>query len=139
MTHILYARILSTSSVLYVLRLSKHALFPNGYPEPPTTDPTPEEQIIIRQQLVRRLREQVPTFVAPVLLGPSPERTLEGIIDPLGDAACNTHLAVFIVDALLLSIFPEMGVEGSRGNAEVEVPEGSDDDREDSALEIVVS
>lgn len=119
MTHVLYTRILSASSILFILRLSKHTLFPNGYPGPSPIDPTPEEQTIIRQRLLRRLREQVPTLVAPVLLGPSPERTLEEIINPLDDPACNMHLVVFIMDALLLSIFPEMGVEGSGGNADV--------------------
>ncbi|KAG1874267.1 PXA domain-containing protein [Suillus tomentosus] len=128
LTHLLYTRILCASSILFVLRLSKHTLFPNGYPGPPPIDPTPEEQIIIHQQLVRRLREQVPAFLAPVLLGSSPERTVEEMIRPLGDAACNAHLAVFIMDALLLSIFPEMGVEGSAGNADVDVAGGLDDD-----------
>ncbi|KAG1889365.1 PXA domain-containing protein [Suillus subluteus] len=131
LTHLLYTRILCTSSILFVLRLSKHTLFPNGYPGPPPIDPTPEEQIIIHQQLLRRLREQVPAFLAPVLLGSSPERTVEEIISPLGDAACNAHLAVFIMDALLLSIFPEMGVEGSAGNADVDVAERLDDDGKD--------
>lgn len=131
LTHVLYTQILSTSSILFLLRLSKHTLFPNGYPGPPSIDPTPEEQTIIHQQLLGRLREQVPTLAAPVLLGPSPDRTLEGIIDPIGDAACNMHLAVFIMDALILSIFPEMGLEGSGGNAEMEVPERLDDDGED--------
>ncbi|KAG2345260.1 hypothetical protein BDR05DRAFT_908607 [Suillus weaverae] len=131
LTHLLYTRILCASSILFVLRLSKRTLFPNGYPGPPSIDPTPEEQIIIHQQLLRRLREQVPTFLAPVLLGPSPERTVEDIISPLCDAACNVHLAVFIMDALFLSIFPEMGVEGSAGNADVDVAERLDDDGED--------
>ncbi|KAG0697782.1 PXA domain-containing protein [Suillus ampliporus] len=136
LTHVLYTRILCGSSILFVLRLSKRTLFPNGYPGPSPIDPTPEEQTIIYQQLLRRLREQVPTFVAPVLLGPSPERTLEEIIDPLTDATCNMHLAVFIMDALLLSIFPEMGVEGSAGNADADVPERLDDDGKDWSPEI---
>jgi hypothetical protein len=131
LTHLLYTRVLCASSILFVLRLSKRTLFPNGYPGPPPIDPTPEEQIIIHQQLLRRLREQVPAFLAPVLLGSSPERTVEEIISPLDDAACNAHLAVFIMDALLLSIFPEMGVEGSAGNADMDVAERSDDDGKD--------
>jgi hypothetical protein len=77
--------------------------------------------------------------VAPVLLGPSPERMLEEVINPLGDAACNMHLAVFIVDALLLSIFPEMGVEGSGGNADLEILERLDDDGGDWGPEMVVN
>ncbi|KAG1769636.1 PXA domain-containing protein [Suillus occidentalis] len=131
LTHLLYTRILCASYMLFVLRLSKRTLFPNGYPGPPPIDPTPEEQTIIHQQLLRRLREQVPAFLAPVLLGSSPERTVEGILSPLGDAACNAHLAVFIMDALLLSIFPEMGVEGSAGNVDVDVAERLDDDGKD--------
>jgi len=81
----------------------------------------------------------VPTLAAPVFLGPSPERTLEEAINPLDDAACNMHLAVFILDALLLSIFPEMGVEGNGGNADLEVPERLDDDVEDWAPDMVVN
>ncbi|KAG2123573.1 PXA domain-containing protein [Suillus clintonianus] len=136
LTHLLYTRILCASSILFVLRLSKRTLFPNGYPGPPPIDPTPEEQIIIRQQLLRRLREQVPAFLVPVLLGSSPERTIEDIISPLDDAACNMHLAILLVDALLLSIFPEMGVEGSAENADMDIRERLDDDGKDWTPEI---
>ncbi|KAG2160096.1 PXA domain-containing protein [Suillus bovinus] len=130
LNHLLYTRILCASSIVFVIRLSKRTLFPNGYPGSPPIDPTPEEQIAIRQQLLRRLREQVPAFLAPIL-GSSPERTVEELISPLCDAACNAHLAVFIMDALLLSIFPEMGVERSAGNADVDVAERLDDDGKD--------
>lgn len=44
--------------------------------------------------------------------------SLDAILDPLSDGACNAHLAVFIVDALLLTIFPEMGVEGTSVNSD---------------------
>ncbi|KAG2370207.1 PXA domain-containing protein [Suillus spraguei] len=136
LTYLLYTRILCASSLIFVLRLSKRTLFPSGYPGPPVIDPTPEEQIIIHQQLLRRLREQVPAFLVPVILGSSPEHTVKEIISPLGDAACNAHLAVFMMDALLLSIFPEMGVEGGAGNAEVDVTERLDDDGKDWASEM---
>ena len=58
-----------TLPLLRLLRLSltitalvtatKHSLFPNGYPALPPTDPTPEEQAVLRSELVRRLAQAV--------------------------------------------------------------------------------
>ncbi|KAH7912563.1 PXA domain-containing protein [Hygrophoropsis aurantiaca] len=115
LTHMLYTHALSPPSMLTVLRLSKRTLFPNGYPGPPPADPSPEEQFIIRQQLTKRIRECMPSIAMSLALGPSPSATLDAAIDPLSDAACNSHLIVLIIDALLLTIFPEMGVEGTAG------------------------
>ncbi|KAF9229677.1 hypothetical protein BS17DRAFT_771779 [Gyrodon lividus] len=112
LSHFLYTRVLSASSILSIVRLSKRALFPNGYPGPPPVDPTPEEQFIIRQQLIKRIAERLPALASSALLGPSPITSVDAVVDPLSDRACNTHLAVFLFDALLLTIFPEMGMEG---------------------------
>ena len=45
-------------------------------------------------------------------MGPTPEArmaTVDAALAPLDDAACNAHLAVFILDLVVLTIFPEMG------------------------------
>ena len=41
--------------ITQVVATSKRVLFPNGYPSPPPIDPTPEEQVIMREQLETRL------------------------------------------------------------------------------------
>ncbi|KIJ68760.1 hypothetical protein HYDPIDRAFT_81487 [Hydnomerulius pinastri MD-312] len=139
-SHLLYSRVLSASSILSIVRISKRTLFPNGYPGPPPIDPTPEEQVVIRQQLIKRITERFPALASSALLGPSPLTSLDAIIDPLSDGACNAHLAVFIFDALLLAIFPEMGVEGTHsdtGATDADMPlekgDGGDNDYEGSA------
>ena len=51
--------------------------------------------------------------VAP-LLGPTPAArlaTINAALAPLDDAACNAHLAMFILDLFLLTVFPELGVK----------------------------
>lgn len=107
----LYNQVLSATSVLSIVRLSKGTLFPNGYPGPSPVDPTPEEQLVIRQQLIRRVTEMIPGPASAILLGPSPVASLEAAIDPLSDSACNAHLAVLLVDAILVTVFPELGGE----------------------------
>jgi hypothetical protein len=46
---------------------------------------------------------------AGILLGPDPERTVQAALEPFADAACNAHLIVFILDLVLLALFPELG------------------------------
>lgn len=48
----LLQRFLSPSFILNITRLSKRTLFPNGYPGPPPTEPSPEEQAAIRAKLI---------------------------------------------------------------------------------------
>ncbi|KAF8139931.1 PXA domain-containing protein [Boletus edulis] len=107
--YLLYSYVLSASTILSVVRLSKRTLFPNGYPGPPPVDPTAEEQLVIRDELVKRIAERVPALARLVLLGDPAVSAVEGAVVPLSDEACNRHLAVFLLDALLLSVFPEMG------------------------------
>jgi hypothetical protein len=50
-----------------------------------------------------------------VLLGPTAaerEEVMEGVLDGLGERACNAHLVLFILDAVVLRVFPELGVAG---------------------------
>ncbi|KAH7883916.1 PXA domain-containing protein [Phlebopus sp. FC_14] len=120
LSHLLYTRVFSASSILSITRLCKRTLFPNGYPGTPLIEPTPEQQIIIRQQLIKVMAERLPAFASSTLLGPSPYTLLDAVLDPLSERACNAHLVVFIFDALLLTIFPEMGVEGAVSNVDGE-------------------
>jgi len=51
-----------------------------------------------------------------VLLGPTTrgrKEVIESVLDGLGDQRCNTHLVLFAFDAVVLSVFPELGVGGN--------------------------
>ena len=43
-----------------IIRTAKRTLFPNGYLAPPPIDPTPEEQVVIRERLAARIQEVTP-------------------------------------------------------------------------------
>ena len=34
---------------------------------------------------------------------------IDGILDPLSSQACNAHLLLFILDLVVVTIFPELG------------------------------
>lgn len=122
LSYVLYNRVLSFPSILSLVRLSKRTLFPNGYPGPPPVDPTPEEQVMIRRRLIRRVSGMLPVPISAILLGSSPVVSLEAIVDPLDDHACNTHLVVFLFDAVLLTVFPELAMQGSSSKVVTENP-----------------
>lgn len=53
-----------------------------------------------------------------ILLGPTVterEQTIARALDGVRDQACNTHLAIFILDAIVLRLFPELGIGGAGG------------------------
>jgi len=108
--HMLYA-FLSPTFVLHTTRTAKKVLFPNGYPGPQPIDPTVEEQAELRRRLVgwRAKRGGGSALLAPLLLGPDPEQTLEDALEPLSNSQCNKHLVVFLLDRILLGLFPELG------------------------------
>jgi len=121
------------------IRIAKRSLFPNGYLAPPPIDPTPEEQAAIRERLAARIRQVVPGkstsssyqrfffsvhrgvaitdnrlsgWIAPLILGAQPparEQTIHDILDPLSSAECNSHLVMFALDSVLMTLIPEMG------------------------------
>lgn len=110
---LLYTSCLTPVQVTGLVSAAKHALFPNGYPAQSPPDPTPEEQAVLRSELVRRLAQTIPAPLAPLLLGPKlsvREQTLSALLDPLDEQACNAHLFVLILDLLLLTLFPETAV-----------------------------
>jgi len=110
---LLYTSFLTPVHVTGLVSAAKHALFPNGYPAQSPPDPTPEEQAVLRSELVRRLTQTIPAPLAPLLLGPTPsvrEQRLSALLDPFDEQACNAHLFMLIFDLLLLALFPEMAV-----------------------------
>jgi len=44
----------------------------------------------------------------PLLLGPNPSQTIDTALEPLSDASDNRHLVVFLLDRVLLALFPEL-------------------------------
>ena len=142
--YFLYNHALSTSRLTQIIVLSKKTLFPNGYPGPPPPDPTIEEQIILRERLETRLLtilpSEYPVFIwhlalndlpglpASLVLGPdsaTQRRTISDILDPLSSPECNVHLLIMLFDAILLAIFPELGVLSG-------APNYTEEDHEDS-------
>jgi hypothetical protein len=132
----LYTSVLTPVQITSLVSATKHALFPNGYLAPSPQDPTPEEQAVLRSELLRRLTQAIPgsrvkhSFyyvvlsneynfwgfagpLAPLLLGPARatrERTLSALLDPFDEQACNAHLFMLLFDLVLLALFPEMTV-----------------------------
>ena len=121
-----------------IFQIAKKTLFPNGYLAPPPMDPTPEEQVILRDRVATRIQEVIPGkssttllmtvlplqkpvettndllsgWLSPLVLGahtPAREQTIDDILDPLSSAECNTHLVMFLMDSVLMTLIPEMG------------------------------
>lgn len=121
-----------------IIRTAKKTLFPNGYLAPPPIDPAPEEQVVIQERLAARIQQTIPGrsslyghiynfspclrvavtndrqsgWIAPLVLGAQPlarEQTIRDILDPLSSAECNSHLVMFILDSMLMTLIPEMG------------------------------
>ncbi|KAI0786012.1 PXA domain-containing protein [Abortiporus biennis] len=117
--YLLYTHILSSSSVSKLVLSARRALFPDGWPAPPPIDPTPEEQAELRKTLTRRLEGYIPTPLAP-LFGPtstSRSYTISCMLDPFSSQACNAHLLVYILDLVVVTLFPELGVSEHIGPA----------------------
>jgi len=100
---------LTFHTVTNVVRTAKRNLFPNGYPAPAPPDPSIEEQAIMLQRLVSLKPKGSLVHIMPLLLGPEPSSTLAAALEPLSNAACNVHLVIFILDTVLLALFPELG------------------------------
>ena len=117
---------LSPALILNVTKTAKRTLFPNGYPAPPPVDPSPEEQAELRARLLAwRGKGGIGMFLSfhekstghscsqsglllPILLGPDPSTTLSAALDPLSSVQCNHHLVVFLLDRILIGLFPEL-------------------------------
>jgi hypothetical protein len=57
--HVFYANMRPALFTKTIIQ-SKKVLFPDGYPGPPPIEPTPEEQVLMREQLEKRLFDLVP-------------------------------------------------------------------------------
>ena len=129
--YLIYTHAFSADSLLAIVQSTKSAMFPGGWPSVPPPDPTPEEQIELRKELTRRLLALVPG-PGLLILGPTPATRIQAvnaILDPLSSQECNAHLIVFILDLVLLTLFPEMGVSVPSVSTDVGVatPVGSFD------------
>ncbi|KAF9779774.1 PXA domain-containing protein [Thelephora terrestris] len=110
--YLLYKNVLSPGRLVEICQIAKKNVFPNGYLAPPPIDPTPEEQVVIRERLAARIQEVMPRLLSPLVLGAhisAKEQTIDDILDPLSSAACNIHLLMFILDSVLMTLIPEMG------------------------------
>ncbi|GJJ09430.1 hypothetical protein Clacol_003652 [Clathrus columnatus] len=105
--------ILTSSRLTKIIIQSKAVLFPNGYPGPPPVEPSPEEQVLIKEQLELKLFNFFPAPLSALVLGPDEEtrqQTIHDIIEPLSSRECNVHLLIFLLDAIIVGVFPELGV-----------------------------
>jgi len=51
-------------------------------------------------------------WIAPLILGahpPAQQQTINDILNPLSSAECNSHLVMFVLDLVLMTLIPEMG------------------------------
>ena len=115
--HLVYSHTLSPDNLVYMVRSAKGALFPGGWPAVPPPDPTLEEQVELQKEANRRLLGLIPSPLRR-LLGSTPAaqtRAMDEILEPLSSQECNTHLIVLILDLVLLTLFPELGVNDSMG------------------------
>lgn len=129
--YLLYTHAFSVDSLLNMVQSTRNAMFPGGWPSVPPPDPTPEEQVELRKELTRRLLALIPK-PGLLILGPTPAarvQAIDAILDPLSSQECNAHLIVFILDLVLLTLFPEMGVStpSVATDAGVATPVGSFD------------
>jgi len=100
--------IVTEEAVLSAVKTSKQTLYPNGYPGPPPMMPTPEEQGMMKEQVISQLLDRVPALLAVVLLGPKTRETMEDALAPLSSTVCNAHLLLLLLDLMIVSLFPEL-------------------------------
>lgn len=119
----------------------KSVLFPNnGYPAPSPPDPPADEQLQIRETLERRLVELgsgIAVFyhsshkltwmkqgiIPSLIFGHNTsvrESTAFNLVEPLSNQSANTHLILFVFDAVILALFPEIGLLSNGDSASLE-------------------
>lgn len=65
-----------------------------------------------RAGVLQVTNDWLPGWIAPLVLGvqpPARQQTVRDILDPLSSAECNSHLIMFILDSVLMTLIPEMG------------------------------
>lgn len=94
---------------------AKHALFPHGYPLPTPPDPLSEEQMALHERIISfRPKGALGSSFMLLFLGSNggdegSRATIQAALEPLTCVECNVHLTVFIMDKLLLWLWPELG------------------------------
>lgn len=58
--YLLYKHCLSPERLTTIIVIAKRTLFPNGYPAAAPPDPTPEEQVAVKEALVERIVGTIP-------------------------------------------------------------------------------
>jgi hypothetical protein len=120
--HILI-QMLSPGRLTTIAQISKRALFPlpSGYPTPPPPEPSAAEKVAVRSSLLSALvahthkgifQRQLATLMLGKQEGGNMMATLEGALEAVEDGVCNLHLVVFLLDRVVLGLFPELGVDG---------------------------
>jgi hypothetical protein len=64
------------------------------------------------------------------MLGPTPaiqQETIREILEPFSSPACNAHLVMLMFDVILLTLFPEMGIELLKQESRQDGETGSED------------
>jgi hypothetical protein len=109
----LLAQKLSPSFLTSLIASAKHHLFQQNYRP---SSPPPEERASARERLVSwRPSGVLGQYAAAFFLGTEGHerwhrKTLEGALDPFGSRECNAHLLVLLLDRIVLSLWPELGV-----------------------------
>ena len=103
---------------------AKGILFPHGYPLPPPPDPSAEEQAAAREWLLAwRPTGALNSYIASIVLGEEYEGWSDAL-EALGCWECNVHLVVFVLDRVVLELWPELG-----GDVVLPGPDGAEGDR----------
>ncbi|KAL5519016.1 hypothetical protein ACEPAH_699 [Sanghuangporus vaninii] len=126
LVYMLHTYVMTEEQLITIVKLTKQTLFPNGYPGPPLVLPTPEEQVVIKERLIREIETCAPPLLSGLALGPgsSKHESIAEALEPLSSTACNVHLVLFLLDLIVLTLFPEFGAAGSAEDAAVVSAEG---------------
>ncbi|KAF8338307.1 uncharacterized protein EI90DRAFT_3118704 [Cantharellus anzutake] len=124
----LKTNLLTPPRIVQLVQLSKKTLFPleGGWPGPSPEDPSLEQQLLMKDALEDKILEMIPSSLRPYLLGPPSPATrttqrkhkeaIRDMLEPLsGSKECNAHLVMLVFEAVVLALFPEMGVVGGSG------------------------
>ncbi|KAM0755901.1 hypothetical protein T439DRAFT_295899 [Meredithblackwellia eburnea MCA 4105] len=113
--YVLTERIFTPNLTKTVLQVAQNALFPNGRPSPKEPDPTPDEQVALKERCEKRVAEVLPSRLGQALYSPRvPDRSLalaRHILDPLSSHVANVHLFILILDLVLGKVFPELVIQ----------------------------
>ena len=129
--------VLTPKNCLKVIDLLEHVIFPlDGYPAPSPHDPSPEEARSLRDKLEMRLQEVIPskithceTVIQLMVSSAVIKNTFYSvptdivtILEPLGNAGCNSHLVGMTIDSAIATLIPELVIIDRQSPRGVEDP-----------------